>query len=35
MRNPPNEALAADRKANDRSPERTCILTRRKARATS
>jgi len=30
MRNPQNETLAADNKANGGSPERTCILSRRK-----
>jgi predicted RNA-binding protein YlxR (DUF448 family) len=30
MRNPQNETLAADNKANGASPERTCILSRRK-----
>jgi predicted RNA-binding protein YlxR (DUF448 family) len=31
MRNPQNETLEADSKANDAGPERTCVLTRRKA----
>ena len=30
MRNPQNETVAADNKANGASPERTCILSRRK-----
>jgi uncharacterized protein len=31
MRNPQNETVKADSKANGASPERTCVLTRRKA----